>query len=92
MIDNDQQLDQAVEQLGRMHRALAHLRREVAPVGRAQFCMMAEGPLGGETRGPGSGVREPGDEEAGTKSGDRGPGSGDEEARTKERGPGIGDK
>jgi len=45
MITNDEQLDQAVEQLGRMYRARADLRKEVLPRSRRWFTLMAEGPV-----------------------------------------------
>ncbi len=45
MITNDEQLHQAVDQLGRMYRALAALRAEVLPKNARQFALMAEGPL-----------------------------------------------
>jgi hypothetical protein len=45
MITSDEQLNQAVEQIGRMYRALAALRREVLPLSEKQFALMAEGPL-----------------------------------------------
>lgn len=45
MITNDEQLDQAMEQLGRMHRALAGLRKEILPVNARNFAPMAEGPV-----------------------------------------------
>ena len=45
MITNDEQLDQAVERLGRMYRAMAALRAEVLPVNARQFALMAEGPV-----------------------------------------------
>jgi hypothetical protein len=45
MITNDEQLDQAVEQLGRMYRALASLKKEVLPKNRQWFTLMAEGPV-----------------------------------------------
>jgi hypothetical protein len=45
MITNDEQLQQAIEQLGRMYRALAALRAEVLPVNARQFALMAEGPV-----------------------------------------------
>jgi hypothetical protein len=45
MIENDQQLDQTLEQLARMYRALAALRREVKPKSEQWFAVMAEGPL-----------------------------------------------
>jgi hypothetical protein len=44
-IPNDQRLHQAVEQLGRMYRALTALRTEVQPVNALQFAVMAGGPL-----------------------------------------------
>jgi hypothetical protein len=45
MITNDEQLNQAVERLGGMYRALAALRAEVLPVNARQFALMAEGPV-----------------------------------------------
>ena len=45
MITKDDQLQQAVEQLGRMYRALAALRAEVLPVNARQFALMAEWPI-----------------------------------------------
>jgi hypothetical protein len=45
MITNDDQLQQAVEQLRRMYRALAALRAEVLPVNARQFALMAERPV-----------------------------------------------
>ena len=45
MITNDAQLDQAVERLGHMYRAMAALRAEVLPVNARQFALMAEGPV-----------------------------------------------
>jgi hypothetical protein len=45
MIDNESQLEQAVEQMGRMYRALAALNAEVLPKSRQRFAVMAEGPL-----------------------------------------------
>ncbi|MGH8071974.1 MAG: hypothetical protein ACRERE_43435 [Candidatus Entotheonellia bacterium] len=45
MITNDEQLDQAIERLGRMYRAMAALRAEVLPVNARQFALMAEGPI-----------------------------------------------
>jgi hypothetical protein len=44
MITNDTELSQAVEQLDRMYRALAALRREVFPLNPRQFALLAEGP------------------------------------------------
>jgi hypothetical protein len=45
MITNDEQLNQAVERLGPMYRAMAALRAEVLPVNAKQFALMAEGPV-----------------------------------------------
>jgi hypothetical protein len=45
MMTNDDQLQQAVEQLGRMYRAMAALRAEVLPVNARLFALMAEGPV-----------------------------------------------
>jgi len=45
MITNDEQLNQAVERLGGMYRAMAALRAEVLPVNARNFALMAEGPL-----------------------------------------------
>ena len=45
MITNGEQLDLAIEQLGRMYRALADLKKEVLPVNARNFALMAEGPL-----------------------------------------------
>jgi len=45
MITNDRQLQQAVEQLGRMQHALAYFCQEVLPKSREQFALLAEGPL-----------------------------------------------
>jgi hypothetical protein len=45
MITNDDQLQQALEQLGRMYRAMAALQAEVLPVNARQFALMAEGPV-----------------------------------------------
>jgi hypothetical protein len=45
MITNDEQLNQAVERLGSMYRALAALRAEVLPINARQFALMAEGPV-----------------------------------------------
>ena len=44
MITNDAELSQSMEQLERMYRALAALRRDVYPVNRQQFALLAEGP------------------------------------------------
>jgi hypothetical protein len=45
MITNDEQMDQAVDQLGRMYCALSSLRRDVLPKSRQWFTLMAEGPM-----------------------------------------------
>ena len=45
MIANESDFEQAVEQIGRMYRALAALRAEVLLQSRQQFALMAEGPL-----------------------------------------------
>lgn len=45
MIRNVQELGQAVEQMGRMYRALASLRAEELPRSPGGFALMAEGPL-----------------------------------------------
>jgi hypothetical protein len=45
MIESDNQLNQAIEQLGRMYRALRALREEVRPKSEQWFAVMAEGPL-----------------------------------------------
>ncbi len=45
MIANEQQMQQTVEQMGRMCRALAALQTDVFPKSRQQFALMAEGPL-----------------------------------------------
>ena len=44
MITNDAELRQTMEQLERMYRALAALRRDVFPVNPRQFALLAEGP------------------------------------------------
>ncbi len=44
MITNDTELSQTLEQMERMYRSLAALRREVYPVNSHQFCLLAEGP------------------------------------------------
>ena len=44
MITNDEELSQSMEQLERMYRALAALRRDVYPVSPQQFALLAEGP------------------------------------------------
>lgn len=45
MITNDDQLNQAVQQLERMYRALAALRADVLSSNAGQYAVMAEGPL-----------------------------------------------
>jgi hypothetical protein len=45
MIENDAQLDQALEAMGMMYRALASLRKDVLPKSRQWFNLMAEGPV-----------------------------------------------
>ena len=44
MITNDAELSQSMEQLERMYRALAALRRDVFPANPRQFALLAEGP------------------------------------------------
>lgn len=44
MIENQEQLSQAIEQMNRMYRALANLKSEVFPLSSRQFALMAEGP------------------------------------------------
>lgn len=44
MISNDLELKQTLEQMERMYRALAALRRDVYPVNPQQFALLAEGP------------------------------------------------
>jgi hypothetical protein len=44
MIENDAQLDQALEVMGLMYRALAGLRRDILPKSRQWFNLMAQGP------------------------------------------------
>ena len=45
MIANQQQMQQTVEQMERMCRALAVLQADVLPKSLLQFALMAEGPL-----------------------------------------------
>lgn len=45
MISNDDQFQQTLEQLERMYRALALLRRDVLPQNPRQFAVLAEAPL-----------------------------------------------
>jgi hypothetical protein len=44
MIENDAQLDQALEVMGLMYRALAGLRKDILPRSRPWFNLMAQGP------------------------------------------------
>jgi len=44
MIENQEQLSQAIEQMNRMYQALASLKSEVFPLSSQQFALMAEGP------------------------------------------------
>ena len=44
MMTNDAELSQSMEQLVRMSRALASLRRDVFPVNPRQFALLAEVP------------------------------------------------
>ena len=44
MMTNDIELRQALEQMERMYRALAALRRDVYPINPRQFAFLAEGP------------------------------------------------
>ena len=45
MIENTAQLDQAVEQMGRMQRILESYRVEILPKNPRNFAVFAEGPL-----------------------------------------------
>lgn len=45
MITDERQLQQALEQMGRMCRALSVLHTDVLPQNRQQFALMAGGPL-----------------------------------------------
>ena len=44
MITNDAELSQSLEQMERMYRAMAALRRDVYPINPQQFALLAEGP------------------------------------------------
>ena len=44
MITNDTEFRQTLEQMERMYRALAALRRDVYPINPNQFALLAEGP------------------------------------------------
>jgi hypothetical protein len=45
MIENTDQLIQAIEQLGRMQRVLESFRRDILPINPKNFAIFAEGPL-----------------------------------------------
>jgi hypothetical protein len=45
MITDEKQLQQAIEQMGRMYRALVTIQAEVLPQSRQHFALMADGPL-----------------------------------------------
>jgi hypothetical protein len=45
MIEDDAQLQQVLDQIARMYRALAALRHEVLPLNSRQFALLAEGPI-----------------------------------------------
>lgn len=45
MIETDAQLQQAMEQVERLHGGLRSLRRDVLPLNRRNFAILAEGPL-----------------------------------------------
>ncbi len=45
MIENDRQLQQSIEQLDRMYRALAEIHARVRPNDPTRYTLMAEGPL-----------------------------------------------
>jgi hypothetical protein len=45
MIENTEQLDQAIEQMGRMQRILESYRVEILPKNPRNFAVFAEGPL-----------------------------------------------
>jgi len=44
MITNDTELRQTLDQMERMYRALAAMRRDVYPINPRQFALLAEGP------------------------------------------------
>lgn len=44
MISNDIELHQTLDQMEKMYRALAALRRDVYPINPRQFVVLAEGP------------------------------------------------
>lgn len=45
MISDDEQLSQAIQQLGRLYRALNALKSDVQPLNPRKFALLAEGPL-----------------------------------------------
>lgn len=45
MIANDSELNQSLEQLNRMYRAVAELRSRLGSVNSPQFQLLAEGPV-----------------------------------------------
>ncbi len=45
MITSNEQMDQAIEQMGRMYRALASLRRDILQLNPRNFALLAEGPV-----------------------------------------------
>ena len=45
MITNDEELNQALEALGLMYRAMASLRKDMLAMNRKWFNLMAEGPV-----------------------------------------------
>ena len=45
MIQDDRQLQQSIEQLDRMYRALAEIHTRVRPNDPTRYSLMAEGPL-----------------------------------------------
>ena len=45
MIENTEQLYQAIEQMGRMQRTLESYRSDILPKNRRNFAVFAEGPL-----------------------------------------------
>ena len=52
MIENTDQLIQAIEQMGRMQRVLESFRRDILPKNAKNFALFAEGPVD-ETEGSG---------------------------------------
>jgi hypothetical protein len=45
MIETPEQLDQAIEQMGRMQRILDSYRKDILPKNPRNFALFAEGPL-----------------------------------------------